>query len=100
MTPKLKAKWIRALKSGKFTQAKQVFSNGGGYCCLGVLLEISGKPLSGHGTSYWNVMERMFGLAPDASRKLADLNDNGATFMEIAEHIKKNIPAVPSANDR
>jgi hypothetical protein len=48
MTPELKAKWIEALRSGKFPQAtgelKKIRSGEVvGFCCLGVLCELTGK---------------------------------------------------------
>ena len=41
MNSEWKAKWIAALRSGKYTQAKGSLKNGGGHCCLGVLCDIT-----------------------------------------------------------
>lgn len=44
MDQELKAKWVAALRSGKYKQAKGTLNDcGGGYCCLGVLLDVSGR---------------------------------------------------------
>lgn len=36
-------KWVKALRSGKYKQTKSELKDNNGYCCLGVLCEISGK---------------------------------------------------------
>jgi hypothetical protein len=42
MDPEVKAKWLAALRSGQYRQAKHHLRNGNdGYCCLGVLCEIA-----------------------------------------------------------
>lgn len=45
MNPELKKEWVSALRSGKFAQVQGKLKNrvngGYGYCCLGVLCEIS-----------------------------------------------------------
>jgi hypothetical protein len=47
MDKKLKAKWIKALRSGEYKQGKGVLRSGTGkdasYCCLGVLCDVAGK---------------------------------------------------------
>ena len=40
MNETIAKKWVKALRSGKYKQAKAVLKySGGGYCCLGVLQE-------------------------------------------------------------
>lgn len=43
MNKKVKAKWVKALKSGEFKQGKNTLKNNGKYCCLGVLCELYRK---------------------------------------------------------
>lgn len=47
MNEDLKQRWITALRSGEYEQAtgtlKNITEDGVGYCCLGVLAEISGR---------------------------------------------------------
>lgn len=44
MNPKVKQKWMKALRSGKYSQAKNVLkSTKGGFCCLGVLCDLAAK---------------------------------------------------------
>lgn len=44
MNARVKEKWLAALRSGEFTQAREYLRNrfvwGYGYCCLGVLCEV------------------------------------------------------------
>lgn len=40
MDKKLKAKWVKALESGRYKQGKKRLAGGGYYCCLGVLRKI------------------------------------------------------------
>ncbi len=40
MNAKVKKKWLAALRSGKYRQAKKSLRNGRGYCCLGVLSDL------------------------------------------------------------
>lgn len=50
MDAELKAKWIEALRSGKYPQGKSVMISGAGtFCCLGVLAIVAGatvEPIS------------------------------------------------------
>ena len=43
MDPEVKAKWVAALRSGDYRQAKGQLYDGNGYCCLGVLCEVLGQ---------------------------------------------------------
>lgn len=40
MKPKIKKRWIEALRSGKYAQTKDVLRNEEGFCCLGVLCDV------------------------------------------------------------
>lgn len=42
MTPKLKAKWLAALRSGNYTQGQGVLNKDNKMCCLGVLCDVAG----------------------------------------------------------
>lgn len=43
MEPELKAKWVAALRSGKYQQTTGQLRNEKGFCCLGVLLDVWGR---------------------------------------------------------
>ena len=44
MDAQLKAKWVEALRSGEYEQAREMLHDvaNGGYCCLGVLCKVMG----------------------------------------------------------
>lgn len=42
MNKKLKVKWVKALRSGKFKQGQGALYDEDGYCCLGVLCKVVG----------------------------------------------------------
>ena len=44
MKEEIKDKWVEALRSGKYKQCKGRLQKKDGYCCLGVLCDISGIP--------------------------------------------------------
>lgn len=43
MNPEVKEKWLAALRSGKYKQARERLRDGGGFCCLAVLCDIAIK---------------------------------------------------------
>ena len=112
-------KWVEALRSGQFKQGKGVLKNQAGYCCLGVLCEISG--LGKFETSYndhyncfvfreadgpkacnylppqvqaWAGLRNHNPAIPSKvdtpAAQLAKMNDDGATFDELATLIDAN----------
>ena len=42
MDKKLKAKWVKALRSGKYEQGRYMLRHNNEYCCLGVLCRVAG----------------------------------------------------------
>ena len=55
MNKEVKKIWLDALKSGKYKQSKGRLRRGDGYCCLGVLCDLS--IIHHHNTSRWADME-------------------------------------------
>lgn len=103
--------WVKALRSGEFQQGRSRLATKGQqgwhYCCLGVYCEVKKlesseleddtfeRPVKAYG----NAHERHYlptELAGDVPRgvvdKLADMNDGGLTFSEIANYIERNVP--------
>ena len=104
MDPEVKAAWIEDLRSGKYKQTKYALQDSeGGYCCLGVLNSITlprlGKkscPVTESGYEFdefvgEDVIENLLGFNAFARIQLADLNDKGKSFSEIAVWIEKNL---------
>ena len=109
---KIRDKWIDALRSGQYKQGHRVLrSAGDNYCCLGVLCEVERLTcklvrnyfydFAGHVSDinylgYSNIdasgklptaVSYIDGSTETQSSALADLNDEGFTFDEIAEII-------------
>ena len=109
--------WIEGLLSGEYKQTRHVLHDGDGYCCLGVLCRILGKqfvPAYGHtvyscggnqvllpiSVQVEAGMKSDSGVLPEPSSygpvdeetpwSLADLNDKGVAFDEIASLISKH----------
>ena len=88
---KLKARWVKALRSGKYKQARSVLFNGQAYCCLGVLDVLLGVPKE--------KIEDNDGIAGGCQKvlphkireELANMNDEGGRFTTIANYIEKNL---------
>lgn len=99
--------WADELESGRWTQAVGCLKDGGSYCCLGILCEIS-KPLVKNAELY-SLQETIdnrrslpemvmdacgvksrFGRIKSIQESLDLLNDEGKTFPEIADIIREH----------
>ncbi len=106
MKAEMKAKWIVALRSGKYQQARKSLRINNEFCCLGVLLDscIDG---SWEGENYevdditfsgdlGNYGQSMFGLTDIQQQELVHMNDNlRVSLPEIADWIQTNIAETP-----
>lgn len=109
MDAQLKAKWVEALRSDRYRQAdgslrEERSIKRYSYCCLGVLCHamgakwINGVPVLGEtvleadGEAYLSFDAlKLTGLDDASQRVLATMNDGGARFPEIADHIEANL---------
>lgn len=101
MTKKMANKWIRALRSGKYTQGRhELYTPATNrYCCLGVLCDlypelqlnsifgavVSESTLYNHHRAG---LADAVGTIPYSGVSLASLNDIGYSFNEIADIIQ------------
>lgn len=93
MDKKLKAKWIKALRSGKYSQSMGMMyePETAGFCCLGVLCSVAGAKLNQiedmgfpiHVNEFKNIID------DEIAGQLADLNDDGVPFEVIAGLIQE-----------
>jgi hypothetical protein len=96
MKKALKARWVKALRSGKFEQvAGGLKDEEGGYCCLGVLCAISPAVATRVGKCWENdtllsdsALEYA-GFDDGKQGELATKNDTGQSFGRIATYIEK-----------
>jgi hypothetical protein len=77
VNPKLKAKWVKALRSDKFKQGREDLYNPHDqtHCCLGVLCRVAGKS---DAAIKWMAFPSTVGfrlLDHEIERELASLND-------------------------
>lgn len=96
LEPKVKEKWVKALRSRKYKQTKgqlcrRIRKNGvrfKAYCCLGVLKEVvEGKPLGEKRGAY----AFPFILPMEIEKEYSNYNDMlGVSFKEIADKIEKD----------
>jgi hypothetical protein len=114
MKKSLKAKWLKALRGGRYKQGDgQLRSEDRHYCCLGVLAQIEGARWRGEGTPFIGgrcvadeaggvmyLSPRLFGLSKKRQEDLGNMNDgcaawanNKMTFKQIADWIEKKVQA-------
>lgn len=114
MKSDIKEKWVAALESGEYKQTTgrltQKVDDEFSYCCLGVLSKVCDVPVVGASTNprfdyskmtdipldCWSGMPsgtfmHDIGIKWEVYQQLAQMNDNGSTFTEIATFIRKNL---------
>lgn len=93
MNKRLKARWIKALRSGKYAQTDGQLCNtrqdgSQSFCCLGVLREIEPTAVrQRHGMEL--LEEETCGMHQSVQEKLARYNDDGKSFKWIAAYIER-----------
>lgn len=95
MDPELKAKWVEALRSGRYKQGRRCLGDGEYapyYCCLGVLNKVAGLGLPGNEAFLRQEGGDYLVLPFEVQRKLVRLNDmRQLPFSEIADYIEENL---------
>lgn len=104
MKKEIADKWVAALRSGQYKQGREYLRRGDQYCCLGVLCEVVEVEATetyphfsydGLMTFLPEVAQKRSGMKSrdgslaGATECLAQLNDSGSTFNEIADLIEK-----------
>lgn len=102
MNPELKAKWIAALRSGKYQQGKdRLRTHDNKFCCLGVLCDINDNSgwqqqhskwiytKNGQSTEFYlDPFLKDFELTDKVQTQLSVMNDKGKNFNQIADAIE------------
>jgi hypothetical protein len=96
MDAALKAKWVEALRNGKFKQARKALlqtslAGGASYCCIGVGYVACIRNTITFGDDTYHAAAEL-GLPADVTEDLIEMNDKkGKSFPEIADYIEKNL---------
>lgn len=84
-------KWVEALRSGKYSQCKNVFSDSSGHhCAVGVLLdvaELDSVPVPFVYVAVTGLLEES--SYADFLNEVAAMNNAGATFDDCADYIEQ-----------
>lgn len=109
MDTEIKKQWVKALRSGRYRQARETLVNKSGtaFCCLGVLAKIQGCSVAAireqqNSSDAITLPTGFNARLPVATRqRLADMNDGMSnstgekfppkSFKEIADYIEKKI---------
>jgi len=107
MKPSIKKAWIEALRSGEYAQTRGSLRDESGFCCLGVLCDVAvdgNWEEQPHGSWLPPKSVRLRNkddghMSPEAYKRLglddwirlALLNDEGSSFLEIADYIEENV---------
>lgn len=100
MDKEVKAKWVSALRGGEVKQCRRFLHDSGSFCCIGVLATVQGVDFKADSRfqerddiqTSWLPPSLRAGLDLDMMNRLANMNDEGKTFAEIADYIEKEIP--------
>lgn len=89
----IKGDWLAALRSGQFQQGQGTLHDRqfNTYCCLGVLEKVCHIPASASGVYLNEAAAARVGLSKKTQHRLADKNDSGMTFAQIADYIETNL---------
>lgn len=112
LPPEFKAKWVQALRSGKYKQCRETLFDGVGYCCLGVACKITGnRPkgltiekgtngipdlITGQGNSHYSadynpIVERLASLNDGTKHSIFNPKGKQYSFSQIADYIEANL---------
>lgn len=100
MDETIKAKWVSALRSGEYNQTRRTLRDDVGFCCLGVLCDVTSKA-SWEEDNQWRfddelsdnelptAFRKRIGMSGGDESHLVVMNDDkGASFSEIADYIE------------
>ena len=104
MDKKIKKKWLKALRSGKYKQGMGTLRIEDRFCCLGVLCDLL-DPKKWEQDEYDELRFRYLGergllptgikvelnINPIDELKVIDMNDTGLHFNRIADWIEENL---------
>jgi len=106
LTPEQKAKWLVALRSGDFKQARQMLKIDNRFCCLGVMSCVVSETDDPYYLWYEGKITDGYKLAKElltepVAHRLMVMNDGAQgevrrTFPEIADWVEENLISIHS----
>lgn len=98
MKPEIKAKWVKALRSGRYKQGTGMLysESNKAFCCLGVLAKSCGilgqRGAEAKSNIIYDNLADPLELTPSTQILLLHMNDvQGKSFNEIADWIEENL---------
>lgn len=102
MDAEIKAKWVKALRSGEYKQGLCRLHHNNTYCCLGVFCIVAGRQTPDAATQMMSLVEYtettnanydfIKEQLGDRHYRLEEMNDReGKSFAEIADYIEANL---------
>ena len=105
MVPHVKAAWLTALRSGSYIQGRGFLREGDTFCCLGVLCDLGDKSAESWAPDGFEAVFTFYEksqylprcvrsaarVSEVVSKRLAEMNDRGKDFDEIADWIEENL---------
>jgi hypothetical protein len=88
MKKEIKKRWVDALRSGEFRQGRRYLKRDGKYCCLGVLCEIQNSAEDKDSQFPSGIFLNSVGIRVSFAKTLAEMNDRGMSFGDIATKIE------------
>jgi hypothetical protein len=96
MDKDIKAKWLEALRSGRYRQGEGALRVDDKFCCLGVLCDLiapgewMGGVFRANEVFLPESLNSTLGIG-EQDLELAEMNDSGKSFAEIADYIEQNL---------
>ena len=107
MDAELKARWVKALRSGEYQQGNGQLRSEDCFCCLGVLCDLIDpngwkNVVTGEDADFVRAdsiqsgflskdLREEIGLRDPFQLEVARMNDAGTSFAEIADYIEANL---------
>ena len=103
MNPEVKAKWVRALRFGAYTQTRSYLHTSEGFCCLGVLCDLyrqekGGSWIDGEECFEFDDTGAQTGL-PEVVREWAGLSEGDPEVMRDSDEPEQGHTSLAQMND-
>jgi hypothetical protein len=91
MDADLKRGWVKALRSGGYTQGRGRLKSGNTYCCLGVLACVMGREWRGDELRTGELLDLPKSVRSEIGALITMNDSKGYSFAQIADYIDANL---------